>query len=302
MHQFAFLGGILAIFMLVYLVVENVVAENRLNVRIRRTLSQGGAKKSVGRDFREFLAFGRFLSTGKERKRLADRLQQAGFFRGDAVDLFLFGRTALLVASWLASLYLIAPENLAALFTPGALFKQMVAAVLAARLSEWWLNDRIKAHIRKIRHRVSEALELLTICVGSGITFERSLQMVVDETSPVAPDLAAEFDRLHSELKISEDRQAVLTRFAHHLDVKELQTMARTLLQSMRYGTPITDALQTTAHQSRMAQLDEIREHAAAAPARMSLPLIIFILFPVIALLGAPAVINLLRIMQGLGA
>ncbi len=301
MQQAVFLGGILAICLLAYLVAEGVVAQNRLNVRIRRTLSLQGGGRFAG-EFRFFLSFGRFLSTRSERERIAARLQRAGFFRDEAVDFFLFGRVALLAVFWLASIFFIAPEDLAALATPGALFTQMVATFLASRLSEWWLNDRVKTRTARVRRRISEALELLTICVGSGLTFEKALKLVADEINPVAPELAVEFDKLCSELTINEDREAVLTRFSRHLDVKELQTVAQTLLQSMRYGTPLVDALRTTADQSRLVQLDDIKERAGAAPARMSVPLIVFILFPVVALLGAPAIVNLVRTLQGIGA
>lgn len=302
MQPFVFLGVVLATCFLAYLVVEAAVAQNRLNTRIRHTLSFSAKGKVADRHFRAFLSFGRFLSTGEERERLTTRLRQAGFFRDEAIDSFLFGRIALLAAFWLLSILLIAPEDLAALATPSALFKQMVAALLASRLSEWWLNDRIKTHTKRIRHRIPETLELLAICVGSGLTFERSLQVVADELRPVAPDLAAEFERLCSELEISEDRQTVLARFARQSNVEELQMLAQTLLQSMRYGTPLVDALRTIATQSRLMQLDGIRERAGAVPARMSIPLILLILFPVIALLGAPAIVNLLRTMQGMTA
>lgn len=301
MQQAASLGGIFAICFLAYLAVEGAVAEYRLNMRIKRTLSLQGGEKFTG-SFRLLLPCGRFLSTRNERERIASRLQQAGFFHDAAVDSFLLGRTALLAIFWLASIFFIAPQDLTMLVAPGALFMQMAAAFMASRLSEWWLNDRVKTRTARVRRRISEALELLTICVGSGLTFEKALKLVAHEINPVAPEISAEFDKLYSELTISEDREAVLTRFSRHLDVKELRTVAQTLLQSMRYGTPLVDALQTTADQSRLAQLDDIKERAGAAPARMSVPLIVFILFPVIALLGAPAIINLARTMQGIGA
>lgn len=300
MSQLPVLSGILVVCLLAGLAVKSAVAERRLDARIRGTLLLEGGTGSAGRGLRLLLSYGRFLATRRERERLATRLRQAGFFRNDALNLFLLSRVALLAVFWLASIVLIAPEDMAALITPGALLKQMFAGFLASRASEWWLNDRIRTHTTRLRRRVPEALELLTICVGSGLTFEKALKQVADEIGAVAPELAAEFDSLHSELTINENRQAVLERFGRRSGVKELQTVARTMLQSMRYGTPLVDALQTTANQSRFAQLDEIKERASAAPARMSIPLIVFILFPVIGLLGAPAVVNLIRTMQGL--
>lgn len=296
MRQILFFGGLLVFFFLVYLMVKNLVEEGRLDARIRATLAIGGGHRFAWhRLLDSVLSAGRFLSTRKERDQLAVRLQQAGFFHEQVLDLFLLGRIAVLILFWLASVFFVEPEALADLLTPAALFMQMVAAFLSSRATEWWLNDRIKTRTARIRRRVPEALELVTICVGSGQTFEQALKQVAGEINPTAPELSVEFDTLHHDLRLNENRSRVLEHFAERTDVKELRAMAQTLIQSMRYGTPLVDALQTTANQSRLAQLDVLKERAGSAPARMSVPLVVFVLFPVIVLLTAPAVLNLMR-------
>ena len=295
-------SGILALGLLAYLVAQAAVVQSRLNARIHRTLSPAGERRATTRRFLRLASFARFLSTRNERKTLTLRLQRAGFFDDKAVDLFLLARTGWVVVLWLVSIVFMAPEDLGALLTAKAILLQLAAVLLASRLSEWWLNGRIKSRTARVRHRISEALELLTICVGSGLTMEQTLKQVAKEIRAAAPELAVELDRLYSEFSIMEDRQAVLTRFAQHTAIQELQVMARTLLQSMQFGTPLVDALQTVADQSRLAQLADIKERAGAAPARMSIPLVVFILFPVIGLLGAPAVVHLVRSMQAIGS
>ncbi len=301
MSQYLVPVGILAISLLAYLTVRNAVAEKRLHDRIARTLALDGRQRFVGGKFRHLLSAGSLFSTVRERERLAIRLQQAGLFHSDAVDVFLIGRMVLPVLLWLAAVVQIAPENTAALATPVAVLKQVAAAFLGARLSEIWLSRRIRIRRLRIRRRVPEALELLTICVSSGLTFEEALKKAADEVAPMAPELANEFLELNSKLVINEDRQAVLERFIRRSSVPELEAVARTVMQSMRYGTPLVDALQTTADQSRLAQLNDIKERAGGASARISVPLILFVVFPVVVLLGAPAFINLARTMKGMG-
>ena len=296
------LSGALVLGLLAYLGVQAAVVQSRLSARIHRTLSPDGKRRDPARRWLRLAAFSRGLSTGNEREALALRLRQAGFFQDHAVDLFLLVRTAWAVALWLVAIMFLGPEDPGALLTPKAVLLQLAAVLLASRLSEWWLNGRIKTRTARVRHRISEALELLTICVGSGLTMEQTLKQVAKEIRSAAPELAGELDRLYSELSVMEDRQAVLTRFAQYTAIQELQVMARTLLQSMQYGTPLVDALQTTADQSRLAQLADIKERAGAAPARMSVPLVVFVLFPVIVLLGAPAVVHLVRSMQTIGS
>lgn len=301
MSELIALSSILALGLLAYLVAQAAVEQSRLKARVHRTLSLQDERRVAARRFLQLASFARYLCTRNERKTLTLRLQRAGFFQDPAVDLFLLARTGGLVVLWLAAIAFLAPQNLQALAAPKALLVQLAAILLASRLSEWWLNVRIQSRTARVRHRIAEALELLTICVGSGLTIEQTLQQVAKEISPAAPELAGELDRLYSELRVIEDRQTVLTRFAQQTAIGELQVTARTLLQSMQFGTPLVDALQTSADQSRLAQLADIKERAGAAPARMSVPLVMFILLPVVVLVAAPAIVSLIRSMQVIG-
>jgi tight adherence protein C len=77
--------------------------------------------------------------------------------------------------------------------------------------------------------------------------------------------------------------------------VRELESLASSLLQSIHYGTPIADALRTIAADSRDGQVAEMEEKAGAISARVGIPLVVLILFPLVALIVAPAAINLMR-------
>ncbi len=75
--------------------------------------------------------------------------------------------------------------------------------------------------------------------------------------------------------------------------------MVSVLLQAERYGTPLSQALRTISEESRKMAILTLEEAAGKLPARMSLPLMVLILPPIIALMGAPAMIRLIRVLSG---
>ena len=279
-----------------YFTVRSLVLAGRLHAKIDTMLYPGGTPSLWGKLGAGLLPLARWGASQKDRVQLAIRLRQAGFFHKNAVEIYVLARLVFLVMAWAACVYIfVAPETLSELVAPLAVLKQMIGIIVAVRLSEWWLNGRIKARILKIREKVPQALELLAICVASGLTIERALERVGEEIEASMPEVAVEFARLSSELRVNENRIAVLERFAHRCGVKELEMMARNLIQTLRYGAPLVDSLKMLSEQSLALQLDEIKERASSVPARISVPLIVFVLFPLVALLVAPPLITLAR-------
>lgn len=91
------------------------------------------------------------------------------------------------------------------------------------------------------------------------------------------------------------NRTAALKRLEARSGVREMEILANSLLQSIQYGTPLTEALQAIASEARAGQLAELEQKAGSISATIGVPLIVFVLFPVIALIVAPAAIQLAR-------
>ena len=92
------------------------------------------------------------------------------------------------------------------------------------------------------------------------------------------------------------NRADALKRLEKRSGVRELEKLAGTLIQSLQYGTPIVDALRSIAAESRAEQMSSLEEKAGNIAARVGIPLIILVLFPLVALIAAPAAINLIRV------
>ena len=151
-----------------------------------------------------------------------------------------------------------------------------------------------KRRQNRIRLFIPKAVDLLTICMSCGISLEEAFERVADEIENRAPEVAKEFRMTRYEMLVV-NRTAALKRLEARSGVREMEILANSLLQSIQYGTPLTEALQAIASEARAGQLAELEQKAGSISATIGVPLIVFVLFPVIALIVAPAAIQLAR-------
>jgi tight adherence protein C len=235
------------------------------------------------------------LAGGKERGKISLRLSAAGYGRALAPELFLSLKLLWTLAAALAAWAWMGPESGGGLLDrPLDALKILFVVFLAARLPDWWLSGKIKERRARIRQSIPQGVDLMTICVESGVSLEDTFDRVSRELEATAPEVAAEFRTTRSEMLVM-DRFEALRRLERRSGLRELGTMASSLLQSMRYGTPLADSLRSIAADCRAAQVSELEEKAGAISARIGIPLVLLILFPLVALIAAPALINLMR-------
>ncbi|MDR1608092.1 MAG: type II secretion system F family protein [Deltaproteobacteria bacterium] len=234
------------------------------------------------------------LAGVKERANLAQRLSQADFRRGISVNVFLVAKMVLVIFTFFG-VWNWLNLSLESLFkTPIKSLQLLFFTFLAARLPDWWLSGKIKERMSKIRASVPQAVDYLTICVESGLGLEEAFERVVKEIRPRFPEVASEFRITRVEMLVM-DRVLALKRLEKRSGVRELATLANSLLQSIQYGTPLTNALRSIAVDCRANQISELEERAGAISAKVGIPLVLLILFPLVAIIAAPAVISLIR-------
>ena len=123
---------------------------------------------------------------------------------------------------------------------------------------------------------------------------EEAFDRVASEIARRAPEVAKEFRMTRYEMLVV-NRTVALKRLEARSGVREMKILANSLLQSIQYGTPLTEALQSIAAEARAGQLSELEQKAGRISAVIGVPLIVLVLFPVIALIIAPAAIELAR-------
>ena len=210
-------------------------------------------------------------------------MQQAGFIKPWQTDLFLLFRALVLIAAavggWLA--IDIDPTHLVQKPLPPLAY--LFLLFVAGRAPGWFLSELAERRQNRIRLFIPKAVDLLTICMSCGMSLEEAFDRV-----------AKEFRMTRYEMLVV-NRTVALKRLEARSGVREMKILANSLLQSIQYGTPLTEALQSIAAEARAGQLSELEQKAGRISAVIGVPLIVLVLFPVIALIIAPAAIELAR-------
>lgn len=161
-----------------------------------------------------------------------------------------------------------------------------------------WLNARIKNRRQKIEDAFPNMLDLLQVGVEAGMGFDQALLKVATEIQSEAPDIAEEIILTLSEIHAGRDRDTSLMHMAKRTGLEEMSSFVNVILQSARFGTPMSDAL--TVYADEMRNNRELRAHEKAnkLPVQMSAVMASLMLPSLIALILAPII---LRYMQTFG-
>jgi tight adherence protein C len=239
-----------------------------------------------------------FGDKGPGRLTLSRRFIQAGIDPARGKRLFVAARIFCVVLS--ATVAAILLNNLA---LPIGLYLSVGVVLAAGICGSFWpyyfLNYHIQQRQRRIERAMPDMIDLLILCVEAGLTLEVALARAIEGLEPFAPDVAAEMKITLSELKILPDKSMALTNLEERTASKSLKYLVLSLRQSEKYGTSITGALKAVAAENRKHRMLELENNAARMPALLSIPLILFILPPVVALSAGPGFALMMRTIGG---
>lgn len=240
---------------------------------------------SWGRNFLNFL--GRFTPQ-KTIDRLEHRLGIAGFPGGMHAGQF-YAIQFLLTAAGivLAFLMLRDLENLT--LTRGMI--ALLAVLLCYLLPNYWLNSKIRARQSEIQRGLPDALDMLSVCAAAGMGFDQSLQKITDYWDT---DLGHEFKRAIHEMEMGVSRATALNNMSDRLDVDDLTNFITIIVQAEKMGMSYADVLHSQALQMRVMRQYRAREIANKLPAKMIIPLALFIFPAIVIVILAPAIPKLL--------
>ena len=137
-----------------------------------------------------------------------------------------------------------------------------------------------------------DALDLLLICVESGMSIEAALQKVSQEVGGTSIELAEELSLLVAELSYLPERTQAYQGLAKRTNHPGVKSVATAMVQAERYGTPLGGALRIMAKENRELRLSAAEKKAAALPAKLTVPMIVFFLPVLFAVVLAPAIIR----------
>ena len=236
------------------------------------------------------------LPQGAEREGTQQRLQFAGYRSSSAVSTFYGVKLALSVTLLLG--WLFASRFLPNFSGARVVFFAVAASFLGMLLPGIWLDRAVAKRHKLLRNGFPDALDLLTVCVESGLGLPQALQRVADELDVSHPELAGEIAQVTAQMRAGVDRESALRGLATRTGLDDVRGLVSLLAQTLRFGTGIAEALRVYSEDFRDRRMQRAEEAAAKIGTKLIFPLVVC-LFPsffVVAI--GPA---LLRIMESLG-
>lgn len=225
------------------------------------------------------------------------KLQQAGLRGSTPLTIFMFFRFVMpFVLFAVALLYInvvLEPHWSGYLRLSAALG----AALLGYYLPDVYVTNRIVKRKEAIMVGFPDALDLLLICVESGMSAEMAFNKVSQEIGRTSPILAEEFAITTAELSYLPDRKQAFDNLALRCISESVQAVATALSQSEKYGTPLGAALRTCARENRETRMALAEKKAAALPAKLTVPMIVFFLPCLFVVIMGPAIMKVAHIM-----
>ncbi|MHA6194564.1 type II secretion system F family protein [Pseudomonas wadenswilerensis] len=231
----------------------------------------------------------------RDRDKLGSLLALAGLRQREALGLLVAGKYLLGLLLVLVVMTLLEPGKRLGL---NGLVAALLALFVGGLLPELWLKWRAARRGGRLARSLPDALDLMVICAEAGLPLGRVLQVVAKELALSAPEMADELRYTCAELQILADRPRALLNLAERTGVSSIESMVSTLIQAERYGTPLSQALRTISDESRKTLILTLEERAGKLPAQLSVPLMTLILPPIIAMMGAPALVRIVRLLS----
>jgi tight adherence protein C len=152
-----------------------------------------------------------------------------------------------------------------------------------------FISNKAGKRQHSIRRAWPDALDLMLICVESGVSIEAAIKRVSEEMTTSSPELAEEMVLTNAELSFLQERRVAYENLAKRTGLDIVQAVTQALIQAERYGTPIAQALRVLAQESRDQRMNEAEKKAAALPPKLTVPMILFFLPVLIAVILGPA-------------
>ncbi len=273
----------------------------RLRGRAREELAERPRSRNLRQAPKPFMkqivdAFNlaKWLSVGDSKLTLA----RAGYRGPQAEIALLFFRLVMPPALGLvAALYVFVLKlvNVTPLIGSGIV---VVALYLGLKAPELFLNNVTEKRKESIRLAFPDALDLLLICVESGISIESAFQRVGEEIGQQSIPLAEEMTLTMAELSYLPDRQQAYENFGERINLDAVRQIVVVLVQAERVGTPLAAALRTVSQETRTRRLLEAEKKAASLPPKLTVPMMIFFLPCIFAVLLTPAIIQIMAQMR----
>jgi tight adherence protein C len=172
----------------------------------------------------------------------------------------------------------------------------LAAAYGGMQAPKLFLKNKIQRRQVSIKRAFPDALDLLLICVESGMSIEAAFRRVSTEVGSQSIALAEELTLTTAELAYLQDRKQAYENLAQRTNLEGVKSVCMALQQSERYGTPLGQTLRVMAQENRDMRMAEAEKKAAALPPKLTVPMILFFLPVLFIVILGPAAIRVMEI------
>lgn len=228
-------------------------------------------------------------------KALRASLSSAGLRPDSALGLFV-GSKVLLLAALPFLAWVVATD----LDVDGMTRNIMLAVGAACGLlaPDFFIKRMRSSYLKKVERGLPDALDMLIICTEAGMSIEPAVQRVGQELRFAHPATADELGQTSNELQITGDPKRAFTALGTRTGIEGLRRLGITVVQTIEYGTPLSQALRILAGELRAEMINRFEEKAAQLPVTLTVPMIIFILPALFLIIGGPAAIQVMALQQ----
>jgi len=159
-----------------------------------------------------------------------------------------------------------------------------------------FLKNKIQRRQTSIKRAFPDALDLLLICIESGMSVEASFQKVSDEVGTQSVALGEELTLTTAELSYLPDRRQAYDNLARRTGLEGVKAVCLALQQAERYGTPLGVTMRVLSQENRDMRMSEAEKRAAALPPKLTVPMILFFLPVLFVVILGPAAIRVMQI------
>ena len=270
------------------------VERDRIRARERERISRqnrGALRSRPAERIRQFVEQFKLSDwLGTETAKM--QLMQAGFRGQKSEYTFLVFRLVLPIGfTLLTAFYLFFVED----FDLGLIVQLGIvifSAYIGIKAPEIYLRNAMQKRQASIRRAWPDALDLLLICAESGTSMEQAFRRVSTEVGRASIALAEELALTTAELSYLPERRQAYEHLAERTGLDSVKAVSTALIQAERYGTPIGQALRVLAQESRDQRMNEAEKKAAALPPKLTVPMILFFLPVLFAVIMTPALIQ----------
>lgn len=227
-------------------------------------------------------------------EKLKARMQHAGIASVDAPIFYLFAQR---IGSVII-IFLSVPMFLSDA-TGTALVKNIILGALMVFLGVFGpyllIENRVQKRKKTLLRSFPDALDLLLVCVESGLALDASLSRVCKELGRAHPDITNELNRTRLELALLNDRTRALMNLGDRTDLVPFRSLAAALIQTEKFGTSLTDTLRVLSDDYRQTRLLLAENKANRLPALITIPLITMLLPAFVLIILGPAVVRVVQ-------